>query len=569
MRAQDLVRKYTDAEYLSKKQISEIVGVSMAETVWRLTTEYREKYRFALEIKRFDKLPFSIVIPPSVMALANTAERAMLKYSMLFETYKMRESFSDNKALTLFKKGIIKDDLLLTAHHQEITISDKDIEMMLKPDHFHLHNTVVWGYYKTVDYLVNKSSEGVTMALIRDMNNCMSNTENTSLFYRPIDAYNATLPPVNEFEGATGSNGKISEHMNMLIEFYQSDYELSPFIIGAIAFAYFLYISPFEKYNIYLATLLMLKIVADYGYGECTYYSSMMQFILQRKDELKDIFDEVKRSGDLTYVITYVCKQFIDALNWKIRSLQKVEMPRPYLDEVKVIEKEVIKEVIKEVPVIKEVEVIKEVPVEKEVIKEVIKEVEKVVYKDREETPEYVEEPTYEEDYIEEQPYVFEPKAEKQARNDYDFLDYDPFASVPVATLNINQNQLKPSKSKLEADKYRKENAKIEKVQAPLAHEEADIITDLSSLEGLENDAYARALVELYPNIKYTQALFYARHKTVGRYYTIGQFKDFLECAYETARTSMEFLTSVGLYRKEQLKNKFVYTPVDLSNNEE
>ena len=182
MRAQDLVRKYTDAEYLSKKQISEIVGVSMAETVWRLTTEYREKYRFALEIKRFDKLPFSIVIPPSVMALANTAERSMLKYAMLFETYKMRESISDNKALTNFKRSVIKDDLLLTAHHQEITISDKDIEMMLKPDNFHLHNTVVWGFYKTVDFLANKSAVGVTMALVRDMNNCMSNTENTSLW---------------------------------------------------------------------------------------------------------------------------------------------------------------------------------------------------------------------------------------------------------------------------------------------------------------------------------------------------------------------------------------------------
>ena len=131
MRAQDYVRKYTDAEYLSKKQISEIVGVSMAETIWRLTTEYREKYRFALDIKRFDKLPFSIVIPPSVMALANTAERAMLKYSMLFETYKMRESFSDNKSLSKYKISVIKDDLMLTAYNQEIAITDKDIERAL------------------------------------------------------------------------------------------------------------------------------------------------------------------------------------------------------------------------------------------------------------------------------------------------------------------------------------------------------------------------------------------------------------------------------------------------------
>ena len=405
------------------------------------------------------------------------------------------------------------------------------------------------------------------MALIRDMNNCMSNTENTSLYYRPIDAYNATLPPVNEFEGATGSTGKISEHMSLLLEFYQSDYELSPFIIGAIAFAYFLYISPFDKYNLYLATLLMLKIIADYGYGECTYYSSMMQFVIQRKDELKDIFDEVKRSGDLTYIITFICKQFIDALNWKVRSLQKVEMPRPYLDEVKVIEKEVIKEVPVEkvVEKIVEKEVIKEVPIIQEV--EVIKEVEKIIYKDKEENVE--EANTFEEEYIEDQTYVYEPKEENKQRNVYDFLDNDPFASIPVATLNINQNQLKPSKSKLEADKYIKEMESVSKEKTTNEHETKDLITDLSSLEGLENDAYARALVELYPNVKYTQALFYARHRTVGRFYTIGQFKDFFECAYETARTSMEFLTSVGLYRKEQLKNKFVYTPVDLSNNEE
>jgi len=404
------------------------------------------------------------------------------------------------------------------------------------------------------------------MALIRDMYNTINNTENTSLFYRSVDAFNSSLPPINEFEGATGSNGKISEHMNMLIEFYQSDYELSPFIVGAIAFAYFLYISPFEKYNIYLATLIMLKIIADQGYGECTYYSSMMQFILQKKNDLKEIFDEVKRSGDLTYVITFICKHFIDALNWKTRSLQKVEMPKPYLDEVKVVEKEVIKEVIKEVPVEKEVikEVIKEVPIIKEV--EVIKEVEKVVYKEKEEP---VEEYQPVDDYTEEEPsYVFEPTEEKKVRKEYDFLDYDPFASVPVTTLNLKSNQLKPSKSKLEASKFiGKVESKEEKVAKE--HVNTDVITDLSSLEGLENDAFAKALVELYPNVKYTQALFYARHRTVGRFYTIGHFKDFLECAYETARTSMEFLTSIGLYRKEQLKNKFVYTPVDFDKHEE
>lgn len=88
-----------------------------------------------------------------------------------------------------------------------------------------------------------------------------------------------------------------------------------------------------------------------------------------------------------------------------------------------------------------------------------------------------------------------------------------------------------------------------------------DLKMDLAEIEGLEETEYAHRLVEMNPLLKYHQALFYATHRVMGRYYSIGQFKAFNQCAYETARTSMDFLTSVGLYRKEQVKNKFVYTP--------
>jgi hypothetical protein len=35
-----------------------------------------------------------------------------------------------------------------------------------------------------------------------------------------------------------------------------------------------------------------------------------------------------------------------------------------------------------------------------------------------------------------------------------------------------------------------------------------------------------------------------------------------MNVVYETARTSMEQLVSLGYYRRESVKNKFVYTPV-------
>ena len=79
-----------------------------------------------------------------------------------------------------------------------------------------------------------------------------------------------------------------------------------------------------------------------------------------------------------------------------------------------------------------------------------------------------------------------------------------------------------------------------------------------------EKDAVkiAEHLVEMNPKLKKGEALFYARHCTIGKYYTIQQFKAMNECAYETARTSMDHLASEGFYQKEMIKNKFVYTPI-------
>lgn len=72
----------------------------------------------------------------------------------------------------------------------------------------------------------------------------------------------------------------------------------------------------------------------------------------------------------------------------------------------------------------------------------------------------------------------------------------------------------------------------------------------------------ARYILETNPSISKKQALFYASHCTLGRFYTIQDFKKASRCAYETARTSMDNLSELGFYAKKQIKNKFVYTPI-------
>jgi len=69
-------------------------------------------------------------------------------------------------------------------------------------------------------------------------------------------------------------------------------------------------------------------------------------------------------------------------------------------------------------------------------------------------------------------------------------------------------------------------------------------------------------LLESNPLLRPKQAEFYARHRTLGKYYTIAMFKKEMDVVYETARTSMDNLAQLGYYRRENVKNKFVYTPI-------
>ena len=70
-------------------------------------------------------------------------------------------------------------------------------------------------------------------------------------------------------------------------------------------------------------------------------------------------------------------------------------------------------------------------------------------------------------------------------------------------------------------------------------------------------------LVERDPNLKRKEAHFYARHREIGKSYSIADYKRFSRCVYETARTSMDHLAELGYYEKIQIKNKFVYKTIE------
>ena len=85
------------------------------------------------------------------------------------------------------------------------------------------------------------------------------------------------------------------------------------------------------------------------------------------------------------------------------------------------------------------------------------------------------------------------------------------------------------------------------------------IVSEDKNFKQMEED-----MLESDPELRPHQAHFYVRHNTLGKFYTIQLYKKCEGVVYETARTSMDNLAKKGYYKREQVKNKFVYTPVKL-----
>ena len=108
----------------------------------------------------------------------------------------------------------------------------------------------------------------------------------------------------------------------------------------------------------------------------------------------------------------------------------------------------------------------------------------------------------------------------------------------------------------------------VEKVDfLPSFEGERALSAPKSSLSDKEVKETAKYLRESHPGLSRGQCLFYASHCTLGRYYAINDYKKTIKCAYETARTSMDKLAAEGFYKKLQIKNKFVYTPIKQGEN--
>ena len=362
------------------------------------------------------------------------------------------------------------------------------------------NNMLLINYLKALSYIKRSYVNPIDENFLAGLYAKLVGMEELVDFYRVSEDRNPENRVLIDRVYTSAPVNLIEPMMNYLFNFISTS-TLSASLKAVITFFYINYVKPFSKYSEEVAVLMAKAILAHDTFGETVVDLPLEKLLLLPNEEAARVYVEVQKTADITYFVNYVFKYLGQYCDGFFDDITKSKVEELREDFYQVDEKP------QEVPIPEPVK-----PTRVETID---------LFAASEEEPEPVKPAPAR---------VAEPAPQKEEE--------------PVEQPVIEQPK--------------KKTVKVTYIQEELAVAYIPVALDEKQAVLLEQD-----LLERDPELKKGEAKFYARHCTKGKKYTIAQYKKSLRCAYETARTSMDHLAELLYYRKEKIKNKYVYIPVE------
>ena len=552
MAVNEFIKKFSNEIYATKNDVIREMKTPLVDGIWSQVIEYRKAFYETLTLTNYDSTRFSVCLTPNISKKINNFERKLI--SILNKYSKLQR----NLANEYFKNKTYKKILRYIARKYKIDIQDTVLDGIIDGTiTFNLptDQTIIQRYYSCLQDIEENYLQDIDENTLGNFYSKLMGTEDLTEYYRKTDTNKYNGYSIGRLKiGVAPQN--IENSVNQLIRFI--NYDNQSLIVKAVAtFYYIYYIRPFENYSEEIALLMLKKVLA---YNDISSVAALLSFeaLLENKDELESKIADCQKYYDLTYLINYVLDKIepltdriaddiVESQNITIKKELYQADPEPIREqkepifesgaqttaiptlEKTFIEKEPLTHEELRGETVQEtfVEPVHEEKVD-ETIPEPVVEQEETVAPIFEETPEHVEN------------VVEEPKHEEKdisvGRTEEEIKAYEDLVKPVQPTLNGS-----------------------DKVNFAQSIAISNVPTGLTEDEATRLEEH---LMEMNPNLSHGQAYFYARHCTIGMYYTVDQYKKCVGCAYETARSSMNNLVLLGYYKKELLKKKFVYLPV-------
>lgn len=500
----DLSIRFTENKYCTKNEVSKELKMSLIDNIWSNVLSYRSAFYNYLPIKSAVKSQIFICECENIKNLITNVH---LKIDELFEKYIQLGEEASSKFEEKAKINILKQ----VADHNQINISDEEIIDIVHGANvdFNSNKQILVRYLQCLKYVKEQSSNTIDFDFLAPLFQKINGITEITKFYRTEEDKNIENRVVVDRLYTCAPVHNIDEMMTNLISYIDRETnENNVYKQALLTYYYISYVRPFSKFNEEIGALMAKAILAHYGYEKLAIYLPLENLMGEYHNALNKNFLESIKTNDFTYFLSLASEYFLKKLAESLDNMELINV---------------------------------------DVVKEDFYKVDDANSKVENHFADAVKQETQETQF-ESQPEVEEKPLEVENS------PVEPEIVAEPEEVQIEENEPIIEKEKpvqeTEAIKVSTKEEKIAVSYIPSAIDE-------KTASRLENH-----LLESDPLLNRNQAKFFSRHCTIGKIYTIAQFKKSIGCSYETARTSMEHLKELGYYEKKQIKNKFVYTPI-------
>ena len=407
----------------------------------------------------------------------------------------------NGKQYRLLNKSFQREILESLNKVEQLQVGDDFINSVLRSEVVSAipNNMFLVNYIKALNYIKEAYVNSINEDFLAGIYSKLLGTDELTEFYRASEDKNPENRVLIDRVYTSAPVNLIGTMMNSLFSFI-SNSTLSASLKAVITMFYINYVKPFARYSSEVGVLMAKAILAHDAFGETVVDLPLEKLLLLPSEEEARIYVEVQKTADVTYFVNYAFKHLNKLCDGIFDTIAQGKANE--------------------------------------------------LREDFYQTDEVEEENNQQEDNQEDKKVgnvplfnTDEPEAEDNTK---------PIEEQPVSP-SYKEQIVEPVN-----EQPKKKTIKVQYVQEELAVSYIPVALDEKQAVLLEQD-----LLERDPELKKGEARFYARHCTKGKKYTIAQYKKFNRCAYETARTSMDHLAELLYYRKEKIKNKYVYIPIE------
>lgn len=507
----DLPIRFSDETYATKFEVSRALGTSLVDTIWSNILNYRSHFTRVLSLRNIEKNPLNVVLTPSILERCNALERKLNKVFLRYA--RMDENDPGKRKIKVDNYAKI---LYWVAKKYNLTVSESFLHTLILSNISALtpEQMILQRYQDALKTLESHPHDPLDENFFANMYSLLTGNPELVSLYRENEIGDVGQKALIGRMYVAAPVERLPDMMENYLDFIQNS-DLGTVVKAILTYFFFVYVKPFEYHSEEMAILSAKCVLAHGDYDDLAAILDLESLLSYNQDQLTRIFTEVQKTNDTTYLLVYVLDLAESIASDLLDRMTNISMSN--------VKSEFYEA---ERPAPKPVEVVKPAP-------EVVK-------------------PTVDPQRVYEKPVEASKPVEVAPAKPREVVAPTPAPVVVEKPVEVAKPSVAPVPS------Y--ENS------APLEGLNFEMKVALPTMPiGLDEKDAARIeenLLEINPKLKRGEAYFYARHCTIGKYYTIAQYKKTLGCAYETARTSMDHLVYEGYYRKEMLKNKFIYTPI-------